>query len=177
MKKSDIAAVITMARAFDDRIEEVAEPYIDPADPAGKRVIEDARLTAWHMILGDIDVDLALQGLAELYRVPQMLRLQPGHIVEAAERVRRRNVAAADLDRLTPPQEIAGELGEQTREPEWRQAAIRAVGRGFSVEEAERIADDELRVNRRQLGPAVKRLELGERPAGMAPVRAMGETA
>jgi hypothetical protein len=102
MTKADIAELISMARGFDDRIEEVAEPYRDPSDPSGQRMIEDARVTAWHLILGDIDFELAARGLAELYQEPQMMRLQPGHIYQAAERVRRRNVAAADLDALRP---------------------------------------------------------------------------
>lgn len=159
MTKADIAELISMARGFDDRIEEVAEPYRDPSDPSGQRMVEDARVTAWHLILGDIDFELAARGLAELYQEPQMMRLQPGHIYQAAERVRRRNVAAADLDALRPPDEIAasGEPGDRSVTPQWRQTAIRAIGRGASVEEAQRIADDELRVSRRQLGPSVRR--------------------
>lgn len=157
MTKADIAELISMARGFDDRIEEVTEARPDPQHPG--RVIEDARVAAWHLILGDIEFELAARGLAELYQEPQMMRLQPGHIYQAAERVRRRNVAAADLDALQPPDEIAasGEPEDRSVTPRWRQAAIRAIGRGASVEEAQRIADDELQVNRRQLGPSVRR--------------------
>lgn len=178
MRKSEIAGLISMARGFDDRIEEVEDPRVDPDDP--QRVIEDARLAAWHMILGDIDVDLAERGLAELYQAPQMMRLQPGHIYEAAERVRRRNVETADLDQLQPPQEIAAESdpGELSRLPQWKQAAIRAVGRGFSVEEAQVIADDELNVSRKLIGPSRGQQVLNEKPQGLAPLRSqMGETA
>ena len=159
MRKSEIADLITMARGFDDRIEEVAEPYRDPSDPTGQRVVEDARVTAWHLILGDIDYELAARGLAELYQEPQMMRLQPGHIFQAAERVRRRNVAAVDMERLTPPDEIAADSapGEVSLTPQWRQAAVRAIGRGASIEEAQQYADDELGVSRRLLGPAVRR--------------------
>ncbi|MDN5687088.1 MAG: hypothetical protein L0G94_10515 [Brachybacterium sp.] len=155
MRKSEIVDLISMARAFDDRIEEVTDPY----ENADGRIVEDARITAWHLILGDIDYELASRGLAELYQEPQMMRLQPGHIFQAAERVRGRNVAAADLDQLRPPDELAvsSEPGERSRAPEWKQAAIRAIGRGCSVEEAQTIADDELRVSRRMLGPAVRR--------------------
>lgn len=180
MTKADIAELITMARGFDDRIEEVADPYIDPNDPQQKRLIEDARLAAWHLVLGDIDYELAARGLAELYRAPQMMRLQPGHVFEAAETVRRRNVAAADLDQLLPPQEIAAasDPGELSRLPEWKQAAIRAVGRGFSVDEAQTIADDELRISRKLIGPSRGRGVLEEKPRGLAPLRTqMGETA
>lgn len=159
MRKSEIASLISMARGFDDRIEEVSEPYKDPDDPRGERVIEDARVAAWHLILGDIDFELAARGLAEMYQEPQMMRLQPGHIFQAAERIRRRNVAAVDLDQLMPPDEIAasGEPEDRSVTHLWRQAAIRAIGRGASVEEAQVIADDELQVNRRQLGPSVRR--------------------
>lgn len=171
MRKSEIAGLISMARGFDDRIEEVEDPRTDPDNP--DRVIEDARLAAWHLILGDIDVDLAERGLAELYREPQMMRLQPGHIYEAAEKVRRRNVARADLGKLLPPKEIAvsGEPGERSRHAEWMQAAVRAIGRGFSVEEAQTVADDELQVSRRQIGPSVGRRALEEKPRGLAPLR------
>ena len=159
MTKADIAELISMARGFDDRIEEVSEPYVDPSDPRRERVIEDARLAAWHLVLGDLDYELAARGLAELYQEPQLMRLQPGHVYQAAERVRRRRVATADLDALRPPDEIAasGEPGERSVTPRWRQAAIKAIGRGASVEEAQQIADDELQVNRRQLGPSVRR--------------------
>ncbi|MGP5483347.1 hypothetical protein ACTXMZ_10235 [Brachybacterium alimentarium] len=176
MRKSEIADLITMARGFDDRIEEVADPY----ENEHGRIIEDARVSAWHLILGDIDVELAERGLAELYRAPQMMRLQPGHIFEAAERVRRRNVAAADLDQLQPPQEIAAssDPGEGSRTHLWRQAAIRAVGRGLSVEEAQIVADDELEVSRKLIGPSRGRQVLEEKPRGLAPLRTqMGETA
>lgn len=155
MKKSDIAEVIGVARGFDDRIEEVQDPRPDPNHPG--RILEDARLAAWHMILGDIDVELAVRGLAELYQEPQMMRLQPGHIYQAAERVRRRNVAAADLDQLQPPDELATPAGEGSLMPLWRQAAIRAVGRGATIEDAQQYADDELQISRRLLGPAVHR--------------------
>lgn len=180
MTKADIAELISMARGFDDRIEEVSEPFIDPSDPRRERVIEDARLAAWHLVLGDLDYELAARGLAELYRAPQMMRLQPGHIFEAAERVRRRNVAAADLDQLQPPQEIAAssDPGEGSRTHLWRQAAIRAVGRGLSVEEAQIVADDELEVSRKLIGPSRGQQVLEEKPRGLAPLRTqMGETA
>lgn len=154
MKKSEIADLISMARGFDDRIEEVREPY---RDPQSGRLIEDARVAAWHLILGDIDVDLAERGLAELYQEPQMMRLQPGHIYQAAERVRRRNVAEVDLDRLAPPDDEDLSSAEGSRYPEWRQAAIRAIGRGATLEQAQMIADDELHVSRRLLGPSVRR--------------------
>lgn len=157
MTKAEIAELISMARGFDDRIEEVTEARPDPHHPG--RVIEDARVSAWHMILGDIDPELAARGLAELYQEPQMMRLQPGHIYQAAERVRRRNVANADVDRLQPPDELAASSDprEMSRLPVWRQAAIRAIGRGASIEDAQQYADDELHVSRRLLGPAVRR--------------------
>lgn len=151
MNRSDISDLIAMARAFDDRVEEVRPPYRDPSTGA---MIEDARIAAWHMILGDIDLGLAQQGLVELYQEPQIIRLQPGHIYQAAERVRRRNVASVDLEQLVPPDELATEAGERSRMPAWRQAAIGYIGRGFPVSEAQRMADDDLRVSRRQLGPA-----------------------
>lgn len=161
MRKSDIVELITMARGFDDRIEEVQRPYVDPEDPKHKRIIEDARLAAWHLILADVDVELANRGLVELYQSPQMMRLQPGHIFEAAERVRRRNVQAADLTKLVPPEEVCGGEGdsgsEGARSAEWMQAAIRAIGRGATVADAETFADDELGVSRRLIGPATGR--------------------
>lgn len=182
MKKSDIAELITMARAFDDRIEEVQTPYPDPDDPKGERLIEDARLRVWHMLLGDVDVNLAERGLMELYRAPQMMRLQPGHIVEAAERVRRRNIELADTTKMYPPDELAGDTspGSTSRTAEWMQAAMRAIGRGATVEDAQTYADDELQVTRRMIGPSVHRMaEALERgPRGMQSIGdRMGESA
>jgi len=155
MRKSEIADLISMARAFDDRIEEVEEPYEDEDG----RIVEDARLTAWHMILGVLDYSLAAQGLAELYREPQMMRLQPGHIFQAAERVRRRNVGRHELSQLRPPEGLDSADG-RTRHAEWMQAAVRHLGLGLSLPAAEAEADLELGVSRRQLGPAVRRSPL-----------------
>lgn len=167
MNRSDISDLIGTARGFDDRIEPVMTPYLDPTDPEGRRVIEDVRIKAWLLVLGDIDAGLALQGLAELYGEPQMLRLQPGHIREAAEKVRRRNVDRVDLSQLLPPDGIGGEHGEESRTAQWRQAAVDAIGRGATVEEAQDHADRALRVKRRQLGPPVRRLVLTELPPGL----------
>ena len=180
MRKSDIVELITMARGFDDRIEEVQRPYLDPNDPKQERIIEDARLSAWHLILADVDVELANRGLVELYQAPQMMRLQPGHIFEAAERVRRRNVQAADLTKLVPPEEVCGGEGGGARSAEWLQAAIRAIGRGATVPDAEAFADDELGVSRRLIGPAAGRPVPGleDGPRGLQSVRSrLGETA
>ncbi|GAA1327483.1 hypothetical protein GCM10009592_14370 [Brachybacterium rhamnosum] len=161
MNRSELTKLITTARAFDDRVEPPTTPYRD----SDGRLVLDPRIEAWMLVLGDIDASLALQGLAELYREPQMLRLQPGHIRTAAEKVRRRNVASADLGRLTPPDELAEEEG--TRSPEWKQAAVRAIGLGATVEEASAAADEALGVTRRTLGPPVRRLELERRPRGL----------
>ena len=155
MRKSEIADLISMARAFDDRIEEVSDPYEDEDG----HLVEDARLMAWHLVLGDLDYVLAAQGLAELYREPQMMRLQPGHIFQAAERVRRRNVGRHELSQLRPPEGLEA-AGLGTRHAEWMQAAVRYLGRGMSMPEAEAEADQELGVTRRALGPAVRRLEI-----------------
>lgn len=174
MRKSEIAGLITMARGFDDRVEEVAEPYPDPENP--EHIIEDARLAAWHLILGDIDASLAEQGLCELYQEPQMTRLQPGHIYQAAERIRRRNVAAVDVDMLEPPDELAAESGQRSRMPAWRQAAIGYIGRGVPLEEAQRMADDDLGVTRRMLGPSKGRRLALESHRGMGRV-SLGESA
>ena len=153
MKQHEIADLIAMARAYDDRIEEVSDPWWDEA---GKCWVKDARLAAWHLILGDLDYELAARGLVELYRSPQMMRLQPGHIYEAAETVRRRNVAQVDMSQLTPPQGLENEDGT-TRHAEWMQAALRAVGLGLSIPDAQIRADDQQQVNRRALGPAQPR--------------------
>lgn len=163
MNRSEISNLIGVARGFDDRIEAVMTPYRD----ATGRIVEDVRIEAWLLVLGDIDARLALQGLAELYREPQMLRLQPGHVRDAAEKVRRRNVAAVDTSQLLPPDGIGGEHGEPSRTAEWRQAAVDAIGRGATLEEAQDHADRALRVTRRQLGPPVRRLELAEGPRGL----------
>ena len=156
MRKSEIAELISMARAFDDRIEEVSDPYEDEDG----HLVEDARLAAWELVLGGIDFGLAKAGLVELYRSPQMMRLQPGHIFDAAEKVRRRNVAAVDVGQLLPPDGLDGEENDPsrgTRSAQWRQAAVEAVGRGASLEQAQRVADHALGVKRRALGPAVRR--------------------
>lgn len=176
MRKSEIAGLITMARGFDDRVEEVAEPYPDPETP--EHIIEDARLSAWHLILGDIDASLAEQGLCELYQEPQMMRLQPGHIYQAAERIRRRNVAAVDVDLLESPDELAAEAepGHRSRMPAWRQAAIGHIGRGVPLEEAQRMADDDLGIARRMLGPSKGRRLALESHRGMGRVN-LGESA
>lgn len=153
MRKSEISDLIGMARAYDDRIEEVAEPWWDEA---GERWVEDARLSAWHLILGDLEYELAARGLVELYRSPQMMRLQPGHIYEVAEKVRARNVAAIDMAKLSPPDDLVDEEG-RTRYAEWMQAALRGVGMGLSTEQAQQRADEQLGSNRRALGPAQPR--------------------
>ena len=153
MRKSEIAALISAARGYDDRIEEVAEPWWDED---AQRWVEDARLAAWHAVLADVDYGLAVRGLTELYRSPQMMRLQPGHIYEAAEKVRARNVASVDLSQLTPPDGLLDEDG-RSLQPAWMQAAVRGIGQGLSVPEAQARADDELQVSRRALGPAQPR--------------------
>lgn len=152
MRKSEVADLISMARGFDDRIEEV-EPAVRLPDGS---IQEDARVTAWHLILADVDYELACRGLAELYQEPQMMRLQPGHVYQAAERVRRRNVKNADMGALTPPQGLEQPDGT-TRHAEWMQAAVAAIGRGASVEDAQEHADHVLGVARRAVGPAVRR--------------------
>lgn len=163
MRKSEIADLITMARGFDDRIEEVAQPFQDPDG----RWIEDARVSAWHLILGDLDYELASRGLAELYREPQMMRLQPGHIHQTAERVRSRNVAQTDPAALTEPDNLVDEDGRSLT-PQWRQRAIEAIGRGATIEQAQQEADDALQISRRAIGPGVRRsvLELVPRQMG-----------
>lgn len=167
MKKHEISDLIGLARGFDDRIEEVAEPWW--SEEQG-RWVEDARLAAWELVLGGIDFALAKAGLVELYRSPQMMRLQPGHIFDAAEKVRRRNVAAADVGQLLPPDELDGERGGEattTRSAQWRKAAVAAIGRGATLEQAQRVADHALGVERRVLGPPVRKLELEQRPRGL----------
>lgn len=150
MRQHQIADLITLARAYDDRIEEVADPWWDEE---AQRWVKDARLEAWHLVLGELDFELAARGLTELYRSPQMMRLQPGHIYEAAERVRARNVAAADTSRLTPPDGLENEDGT-TRHADWMKAALRGIGRGMSPEQAQDYADEALQVSRRMLGPS-----------------------
>lgn len=167
MKKHEISDLIGLARGFDDRIEEVAEPWW--SEEQG-RWVEDARLAAWELVLGGIDFQLAKAGLVELYRSPQMMRLQPGHIFDAAEKVRRRNVAAVDVGRLLPPDGLDGEENDPSRgsrSAQWRQAAVEAVGRGATLEQAQRVADHALGVERRVLGPPVRKLELEQRPRGL----------
>lgn len=153
MKKSEIADLIGIARGFDDRIEEVAAPWWDEA---AQRWVEDARLSAWHLILSELDFELAVRGLTELYRAPQMMRLQPGHVYEAAEKVRARNVSSADLSQLTPPDQLETADG-RTLHAEWMQAAMRGIGLGLPVREAQDRADAEVGASRRALGPAQPR--------------------
>lgn len=164
MNRSEISNLIGVARGFDDRIEPVMTPYRD----ATGKLVEDVRIQAWLLVLGDVDARLALQGLAELYREPQMLRLQPGHVRDAAEKVRRRNVASVDMSQLLPPDGIGGEHGEASRTAEWRQVAVDAIGRGASLQEAQDHADRALNVTRRQIGPPVRRLQLDRQGRGMS---------
>lgn len=165
MKKSEISSLIGVARAFDDRIEDVADPEWNEELEQWE---EDARLEAWQMVLGELDYGLAKAGLVELYRKPQMMRLQPGHIYEAAEKVRARNVSRTDPAILTPPDDLDAEGSGTTSSAKWKQAAMEAIGRGASLEQAEQVADAALGVQRRVLGPPVRRLELTERPRGLS---------
>lgn len=175
MRKSEVAALISYARGLDDRIEEVREPY---RDPETREWVEDARVVAWHDVLEEIDPQLARQGLRELYRSTQMLRLQPGHVYEAAEVVRRRNVASVNTAELVTPEDGLIDEDGCSLMPKWRQAAIEAVGRGASLQQAQDYADQALQVTRRQLGPSARRLALAERPRGMGtPGAQMGESA
>lgn len=167
MRKHEISDLIGLARGFDDRVEEVADPWWSAEQ---ERWIEDARLAAWELVLGGIDFALAKAGLVELYRSPQMMRLQPGHVFDAAEKVRRRNVAAVDVGQLLPPDGLDGEENDPdagSRSAQWRQAAVEAAGRGASLEQAQQVADHALGVERRVLGPPVRKLELEARPRGL----------
>lgn len=172
MNRSELSDLIGTARGFDDRIEPVMKAYFNDQG----HLVEDVRINAWMLVLGDIDARLALEGLAELYREPQMLRLQPGHVRDAAEKVRRRNVARVDMSQLLPPDGIGGEHGEESRTAQWRQAAVDAIGRGATVEEAQVHADRALRVTRRQIGPPARRLELEKTRRGLG-LPALGESA
>lgn len=153
MRKSEIAALISAARGYDDRIEDVTEPWWNED---AQQWVEDARLAAWHAVLADVDYELAVRGLTELYRAPQMMRLQPGHIYEAAEKVRARNVSSVDLSQLTPPDQLETADG-RTLHAEWMQAALRGIGLGLPVREAQARADAEIGASRRALGPAQPR--------------------
>lgn len=74
MNITETAKIHTMARALDSRI---------MAPDKGGLIIQ-----AWQIVLRDIPAEETETILLRLYSKPQMLVLQPGHIVEAWEEIK-----------------------------------------------------------------------------------------
>lgn len=84
MNISEVEQFHALAMTMDPR-------RIEPLDDEG------VMAQAWQIILEDVPFSETRAILRQLYRRPQMLVLQPGHIVEAWEEVQRaRKVAAYD---------------------------------------------------------------------------------
>lgn len=137
MNAAETARILAMVAAIDHRV-----PPLDKTQP-------DERVPAWQMVLADLDFATCQQGVLEVARNPGLVAIRPGDIYQATKAVMRRNLASVDLDALEPPDDMTVRqyLG-------WRQALVRAVGRGTPANEAVREADQAAGAERRQLEPA-----------------------
>lgn len=83
MNIAEIATLYAAAAQLDSRL---------PQREAGD-------LTAWEILLSNVPADSTREILQEIYGTVQMIPLQPGHVLEAWEKVRER--INADIKRIT----------------------------------------------------------------------------
>lgn len=83
MNLAEIATLYAAAAQLDSRL---------PAREAGD-------LSAWEILLSNVPADSTREILQEIYSTVQMIPLQPGHVLEAWEKVRER--INADIKRVT----------------------------------------------------------------------------
>lgn len=132
MNHQEIGQIITLAASIDQRV----APLATSVDGN----IVDARVAGWHMILGEVPVQVAFQAVKEIYSEAQLVPLQPGLVMERCKQIRSRggNVSAVQETDLVPPSELA-DATPQAR-IEWRKLTMRAIRRGVPADQARDFA-------------------------------------
>ena len=112
MTKGDVARLLTMAAAFD------------------QRTIGDADIEAWAAVIGDLRFEDAQSGLIAHYR-EETTRIMPAHVLERVTEIREARLREAGT--IPIPEHLAD---YPIAELEWRDAAARAVADGRPLPEA-----------------------------------------